>query len=133
MFRDGSRGKQQDATFSAIYNACTKSKAAGYSSVSKKTFWDSIAFYNFVPVTIGPSSTARPKTASLKSGIRPLHLVLDVLRPDGVFVFGFEHSDYSRPVVHAHGIPYVVVPHTRSVVPASFITKSWDVLLRIAA
>jgi len=125
-------GKQPDTTFSAIYNACTTSKAAGYASASKLAFWDSIAFYNFVPGTIGIPSTSQPTTAALKSGIRPLHLLLDALRPDGVFIFGLRHSNYSRPVVHAHGIPYVVVPHTRSGVSASFIAQSWDVLLRIA-
>jgi hypothetical protein len=126
-------GRVRDATFTAIYNACTASRAAGYSGVSKRTFWDSIAFYNFVPGSIGPASTAHPTASAFKSGVRPLHLILDVLRPDGVLIFGLGHSDYSRPVIQAYGTPYVVVPHTRSGVPAAFITQSWDILIRIAA
>ena len=122
-----------DRTFTAIYNACTASKSSVFHNFSKQkqNFWDAIAFYNFIPKTLGPIKPGpSPTVLDLKSGVRPLHLVLDVLRPHGVFIMGLAHSDYSRPVVQAHGIPHVVVPHTRSGVTSKFISKSFNILIR---
>jgi len=121
----------KDNTFACIYNACTATKKQPYGGASRKAFWDAIAFYNFVPGAIGQESTSRPSAANWRSGIAPLHLVLGALRPKGVLIIGFETSDHARSIVETHRIPYVIAPHTRSGVTTEFLTKSWEILIRI--
>ena len=125
-------GRVADKTFTAIFNACSASKSLGFNGLSKSDFWNAIAFYNFIPKSFHTASGRSPSPLALKSGIRPLHLVMDVLRPHGVFIVGLTHSEYSRPVIQAHGIPYVVIPHPRNAPQASFISKSFDILTRIS-
>ena len=124
-------GTETDAFFTRVYTDCSASPR--FKGMSRQTFWNSIAFYNYVPGSMGPSIKNRPTPAQFKSGIRPLHWLLDALRPAGVFVIGYGHADYSRLVVQAHGIPYVIVPHPRKGVASTFITQSLDVLVRISA
>lgn len=121
-----------DATFTAIYNACSASNSPAFNVLSKPDFWNAIAFYNFIPGTFPTVTKKRPSVAAFKSGIRPLHLVLDVLRPHGVFIVGLSHSDYSLQIVQARDIPYVVVPHPTHGVSASFITESFVILIKIS-
>lgn len=126
-------GSVVDKFFTTLYTACIASKTPVFGGLTKIDFWNRIAFCNFVPGTIGAESSSRPSVSGLKSGIRPLRTVLNALHPQGVFLIGLTHSAYSRPVVNAFGIPYVVVPHPRSGVPALFITQSFDVLIKIAS
>lgn len=124
-------GKLRDDTFTRIYDACTATGIPVFSGLSKAAFWDTIAFYNFISGR-DPADSKLLTVAHLKSGIRPLHLVLGALRPHGVFIVGLDHARYSRPIVQHHGIPYVVVPHPRSPVTKAFLSQSFDVLVGLS-
>lgn len=123
-------GKVTDPTFTALTTACTAGSLAPFATIPPRGFWDRIAFYNFVPSIV--TKGASPTSSQLIAGIRPLHLLLDILRPDGVFIVGYAHAPYSYPVVKSHEIPCIVVTHPTFHISRKTLANHWDSLATVA-
>ena len=96
--------KNPDHTFARISNTFG-------SNISREEFWHQIAFYNFVPGSLGPTRAHRP-TSQLYLEAQPvLSEVLNALKPDGVLILGIEQSHYSKPVIERYGVACSVSPH----------------------
>jgi len=51
-------------------------------------FWDSVAFYNYVPVYVSEGPRTSPTNEMFESGAAPFNLVMDRLKPEIVVVSG---------------------------------------------
>jgi hypothetical protein len=122
--------KLKDATFARIFNAASGLDTATATATQRLDWWHTVAFYNFVPGSVGRSRDSRPTRAHYLSAAEPLELLLEEIGPAGVWIFGIEQSAYSAPIIAHHAIPYEVAPH-----PASYGLKrrtlqvSWQSLL----
>ena len=97
--------------------------------LERRTFWEGIAFTNFVQ-RVGDLRTDRPTDARYREAGPPLRRLLDLLAPRGVWILGKEQAAYSEPVVKAAGIPVEVTAHPMSFgVKNSAMRASWDALL----
>lgn len=54
----------------------------------RQTFWNSVAFYNYVPALVGPTSRIRPSEDQWKLGAEILPGVLNDLHPHMILVLG---------------------------------------------
>ena len=128
-------GAVKDRTFSNLYIAlstCSNSLR----SCSKTHIWDCIAFFNFVPGSIGTTYKSKASPSHFRSARSSLRQMVSLLAPTGVLILGLSQSDFSRPVIEQQCVPYVIVPHCGrafSKSDAEFLGKSWDVLTRIAS
>jgi len=52
-------------------------------------FWQSVAFYNFVPVFVGNDNRIAPNTEMFTSGVAPFRAVLAELEPEHIIVCGY--------------------------------------------
>lgn len=55
---------------------------------SRRAFWNSVAFYQFVQQSVGSGPGQRPTDAMWKESVGPFVTVLNQLRPDAIVVFG---------------------------------------------
>lgn len=118
-----------DRTYSRIYN----SGAAKHTSKSKPAdllqFWNQIAFYNFVPGSVGPTNGSKANKTHFKAAAAFLPPVLDELQPHGVWILGVGQAEYSRPVIEAAGIAHEMAPHPTSRGLRSIVLQdSWRAL-----
>lgn len=56
---------------------------------SRRAFWDSVAFYNYVQDFVGTAARQRPTPAHFRSSWAPFGSVLGELQPDVVIALGF--------------------------------------------
>lgn len=74
--------------FTTIYRAVTG--GAIPSVAERSTFWESVAFYNYVQAWVGVGPRYRPTSADWGTGPAPFQSVLESLKPDCVLVLGQE-------------------------------------------
>lgn len=67
---------------------------APLTDVARQSFWESIAFYNYVPGLVGATPRVRPSAEQWSAGIAPLRNVLADLRPQSMLVLGRELWDH---------------------------------------
>ena len=117
-------GEPHDQTFARISNSFA-------ASITRDQFWQTIAFYNFVPGMVGEERKDRPTKAMYMQAKVVLPEVLSILNPDGVLVLGIEQSDFSQPVLQDLGVAHTVSPH-----PAAWgvtnerLTAAWNELMQ---
>jgi hypothetical protein len=125
------RGEINDSMFSRLFNAASGSHTDRASHAQRLAWWNGIAFYNFVPGTLGDSRSDRPSRATFVAARVPLAAVLDRLRPQGVWIIGKQQAEHSVDVVRLFGAAYEVTAHTASYgLSAVALATSWSNLLR---
>lgn len=122
------RGDQQDTLFACLYNALSGRRREKSTPTQRRDWWESIAFCNFVPGSLGPTNAQRPTSAQFKAARDPFADTLRRLAPSGVWLVGLGHAKYSRPVVEAFGATLQVVRHPRSGISAIALKESWETL-----
>lgn len=122
-------GKIRDNTFSRIFNAGSGSHTSKAAEHEILQFWNSIAFYNFVVGTVGDTREHRPTKEQYESSKGPLRLVLEGLKPKGVWILGKGQAAYSEQVVRDMRLAYEVVAHPTSFgLKAEMLRQSWLLL-----
>ncbi len=107
-------GELRDAMLSRLFNAASGLHTERASIEQRLAWWNGIAFYNFVPGSVGASRSDRPSDAAFRAARAPLGLVLERLRPDGVWIIGKGQAAYSAGVVEEFGAVHEVTAHTAS-------------------
>jgi hypothetical protein len=101
-----------DLTFKRFLNCVLDGGITGIHSPSD--LFRSIAFYNFVPWSLGPK-TRSPKPEEYKQAAQTLPGVINQASPRAIFVFGKRHQKYSLPIIKAYanrfGVPYRATVH----------------------
>lgn len=124
------RGGVIDNTFSRLFNAASGFHTERATPSQRLGWWNGIAFYNFVPGTVGAARSDRPTRAAFRAAQAPLTAVLDRLRPRGVWIIGKEQAEYSAEVVRRFGAAHEVTPHTASYgLSTATLAGSWARLL----
>lgn len=124
------RGDVDDKTFSRLFNGASGLHTERATLAQRLAWWNGIAFYNFVPGTVGKSRSDRPSRAACIAARDPLAAVLDRLRPKGVWIIGKGQAEHSADVVRLFGAAYEVTAHTASYGLSSAALKtSWANLL----
>jgi len=126
-------GDQQDTLFASIYNALSGRRRERSTPIERLDWWQSVAFYNFVPGSLGATNEQRPTDAQFRASCDPLANALKFIDPSGVWLLGLGHAEYSRPVVESFGSVHRAVRHPRSGVSAKALKTSWDLLNAEAA
>jgi len=103
-----------DTTFSRIYKACTGENASRSSIEQRKTYWNGVAFYNFIVDSVGPSRCDRPNTTHFSAAQEPFRKILSISNPLGVWVLGKGQSKYSIPIIESCNITFEAVAHPTS-------------------
>lgn len=111
-----------DNTITRMFNDCS---AKGQ---KKEDFWDSVALYNFVPGSVGPTNAHKAGGKHFAQGASVFQKVFDQVQPAGVFLVGKSHRPQSKPIVAANNIPCVTVDHPRSGVSHVEMRKAWNAL-----
>lgn len=123
------RIETRDHTFARICNACSGNPESSATKEGRSAFWSTVAFYNFVVDRMG-SSTTRPMRAQFESSKSALAEVLNVLKPDGVWILGRETASYAEEVAKQSGVVYLSVDHPASRgLKNEVLTASWNSLL----
>ncbi len=104
----------RDYTFSRIFNSSSARRAYQAKPDERLRFWDSIAFYNFVPGTLGYERSNRPKKQDFENAVYVFEYVLDELSPKGVWILGKEQVEHSMPSVCTRGIEFEKIQHPAS-------------------
>ena len=101
-----------DKTFSAFFNRTTTTGlTAAKAGIDKRAdFFHSMAFYNFVPHSLGKEDRD-PTKAEYRQAAEDLPAIIERAQPRGIFVFGLKHYKYSSPVIKDSKIPYVDSVH----------------------
>jgi len=107
-------GKPVDATFSRIFNSGSGSHTSRADYAERIEFWNSIAFYNFVLGSVGPTRKYRPTKSHYETAQPQLRVVLNQYKPLGVWILGTGQAEYSAPIMAELNIPYETVPHPTS-------------------
>jgi hypothetical protein len=124
------RGEINDSTFSRLFNAASGLHTERATYEQRVDWWNAIAFYNFVPGTVGASRSDRPSEAAFAAARTLLTVVLDKLRPRGVWIIGKGQAEYSAEVVRRFGSVFEVTPHTASFgLRSADLAASWHRLL----
>jgi hypothetical protein len=121
-------GELQDSLFARLYNSLSGRRREASTISQRLEWWQSVAFYNFVPGSLGPTNDQRPTSAQFRAARAPLRSVLDHLNPAGVWIVGLGQAEYSRSVVDEHGAACIVVRHPRSGISALKLNESWRTL-----
>ena len=97
-------GKQPDYLFSRLFRVCCGQPASSATLEARGGFWDSVAFYNFVPDSVGAKRSDRPTASNYKKGEDLLPTVLAALQPAGVWILGIDNALYSKPIITERNI-----------------------------
>jgi hypothetical protein len=125
------RGEINDSMFSRLFNAASGLHTERATHAQRLAWWNGIAFYNFVPGTVGKSRSDRPGRAVFIAARDPLAAVLDRLRPQGVWIIGKEQAEHSADVVRLFGAACEVTAHTASYgLSSAALATSWAKLLQ---
>jgi len=120
----------RDYTFARIFNAASGFHTKHATLVQRLAWWNGIAFYNFVPGTVGASADDRPSSAALAAARMPLTAVLAHLAPKGVWIIGKGQAKYSADVVLHFGAQYEVTDHPGARPTSAAMAASWANLLQ---
>ena len=113
-------GRQKDAMYTRIANAC---------KLQRTEYWQSVMFTNFVQ-RVGATRKNRPTADHYKSACARLENLLVVHKPLGVWILGIGQGEHSAPVVKSVGIPYEISAHPTSYgLKNSILGSSWNALL----
>lgn len=124
------RGEINDSMFSRLFNAGSGSHTEHATHRQRLEWWNGIAFYNFVPGSVGTSRKDRPSAAAFAAAREPLTAALGRLRPRGVWIIGKGQSEYSADVVRRFGAAYEVTAHPASYgLSSAALVASWTKLL----
>jgi hypothetical protein len=119
-----------DHMFSRLFNAASGSHTDHATHKQRLDWWNGIAFYNFVPGSVGASRSDKPSIAAFEAAREPLTSVLERLCPRGVWIIGKGQAEYSAEVVRRFGSAYEVTPQTSSYgLSTAALAGSWHRLL----
>ncbi len=104
-------GSERDALFSRLYRASRHSSATTDEVGCRASFWNSLAFTNFVPGTVGAVRRNRPSVTHFRTGQPYLSDVLARLQPANVLILGIEQGRYAAPVCQSAHVPSCIIPH----------------------
>ena len=117
--------------FARLFNAASGFHTARATLAQRLAWWNGLAFYNFVPGTVGDSRDTRPSAKMLVASKAPLREVLNRLSPKGVWIVGKEQAEYSADVVRTFGAACEVTAHTASYgLSSAALAASWQGLLQ---
>lgn len=72
--------------FTTLSKLVTGESREAWTDEANKKFWDSVAFYNFIPAYLPKGG--RPETALWEAGTEPFRQVIDTIKPETVIVCG---------------------------------------------
>lgn len=123
---------ERDYTFSRIFKAAEKLNASEVTSGQRGAFWHSVAFYNFVPGTVGETNKQKATEEHFKQAAKDLPDVLKELKPKAVWILGKTQAKHSQPVVERAGILCEVITHPASPRISSVkLRESWENVVRL--
>jgi hypothetical protein len=99
-----------DQTFTVFFNQTSGLKAAKAGVGGRARFFRSIAFYNFVPHSLGAKDIS-PTVSQYLQAQKDLPSIIQKAQPRGIFFFGKAHWDYSEPPIRDSGFRYVRSVH----------------------
>lgn len=76
-------------TFDNAAAAVTGKPKAELGRDGVNSFWDQVAFYNYVPVVAARSSRIPPSAEHFQLGAEPFESLLDELKPGAILVWGY--------------------------------------------
>jgi len=124
-------GAINDSMFSRLFNAASGLHTAGATYAQRLAWWNGIAFYNFVPGTVGTTRRDRPSRSAFAAARTSLTTTLDRLSPKGVWIIGKGQAEYSADVVRQFGAACEVTAHTASYGLSSVaLAASWANLIQ---
>ena len=88
-------------------------KRGSYSRASKRTFWNSVAFCNYVQAIVGSKARQRPTAAMWETGASVLLQVLIEVQPEVVVVLGQELKKHLPSLPVGIEIAYITHPSGR--------------------
>lgn len=97
-----------DKTFSKLLEHVQKTPICGIQT--PRDLFRSIAFYNFVPDSLGPENRD-PTPDEYEQGKKALPGVISHANPRAIFVFGLNHREHSSPLLEASGIAFMHSVH----------------------
>jgi hypothetical protein len=101
-----------DQTFTVFFNQITAgSKAADVGRDGRATFFRSMAFYNFVPHSLGEKDDFTPTAAQYRQAKKDLPAIIERAQPRAIFVFGKAHWNYSEPPIRNSRLRFVQSVH----------------------
>jgi hypothetical protein len=101
-----------DQTFTVFFNQTTAgSRAAEVGRDGRANFFRSIAFYNFVPRSLGEKDDVTPTVAQYIQAKKDLPAIIERAEPRAIFIFGKAHRKYSEPPIRDSGFRCVQSVH----------------------
>jgi hypothetical protein len=122
------RGEQQDTLFACLYNSLSGRRQEQSTPAQRLAWWQTIAFCNFIPGSLGATNDQRPTPAQFRAARVPFASTLVELAPKGVWIVGIGQAEHSQSVVKDFGAIFEVVRHPRSGVSAMALKQSWEAL-----
>lgn len=106
------KGEEHDQTFTLFFNQTTTTglRAAEAGIDERADFFHSMAFYNFVPHSLGEKDRS-PTAAEYRQATKDLPAIIKRAQPRAIFVFGASHHWYSLRVIGPTEIQYVDSVH----------------------
>ncbi len=127
---DWANRRKIDRTFTRIFNAASGLHSSHANPTERLGFWHKVAFYNFVPYSIGDTNNSRPKTADYEQSMAILPTVVKPLNPRAVWILGIGQGAFSSRVLADNGIKFVITRHpTSRGTPNELLRNSWANLL----
>lgn len=104
-------GLEKDRMYTRMANACLPNIVQRDERI--KTYWNSIAFTNFVG-RVGDIRKNRPSEYEYKNSQKRLKDLLKKLNTRYVWILGIEQSKFSAPVIEDAGIHFEITAHPTS-------------------
>ena len=95
-------GSKGNRFFTTIAKIVSEKPYEWMSPADKNTFWQSVAFYNFIQEIVGEAPRYRPTEQMWQDAKEPLEYVLAALSPDLVVVLGKELQRYVEPSLSSY-------------------------------
>jgi len=95
-------GKGNRRFFTTVAKIVSEKPHEWMSLDAKNTFWQSVAFYNFVQTIVGETPRIRPKEQMWQDAQEPLRYVLTTLSPEIVVVLGKALRWHTEPILSSY-------------------------------
>ena len=120
-------GLEKDRMYTRMANACLPNILHRDERI--KTYWNSIAFTNFVG-RVGDIRKNRPTEYEYKNSQKRLEEILAKLHTRYVWILGIEQSKFSAPVIENAGIHFEITAHPTSYgLSNKKLGNSWNTLI----
>ena len=120
-------GAEKDSMYTRMANACMPNILSREDRL--KTYWNSIAFTNFVG-RVGDERQDRPTSEDYRNSQARLEKILLKYEIRLVWILGIEQAQFSKPIIKSAGLRYEVTAHPTSYgLTNAKLGASWSKLL----